>query len=1015
MPTPPAVAPAERLGSHGAPLAAERALDAPMGEGDRRFIGRQGELQTLQRALQRAESGQPGLCLLAGEPGIGKTRTAQHMVDFAAQRGVLAIWGRCPEEPGAPPYWPWLQLIRRYAALHEAADLAAVFGASAAPIVSLDPQFAAHLPKGTPPPTEADAAQARFRLFDAIAGFWQRAAARQPLLLVFDDLHRADVPSLRLLEFVMAEAGRSRMLVIGTYRDAEVTRQHPLSDVLVQLHRHADVQRLLLGGFSATETAEYVAAAGLAAPELGSLMHEQTEGHPLFLAEMLRDMLPSRGAEPPARPAAGGAPRRVPKGVREVIGARLGRLTAPCLALLQHGAVVGRRITAAQLGVWRGGLAAEQCLAWLQEAHEASLIEETAEAGGWQFTHVLVRDTLYDELPAARRAELHREVAEALEEQHADDLTPALSALAHHWHAAGDAGDPAKAVDYASRAAQRATAMLAHEEAVRHYRLACDVLPATADHDARRCQLLLGLGVAQNSAGDSAGALATFARATTHARRLGDAGLFASAAIGFGNAVWRQGIEGTQAVTLLQEALALAAPADSRERVGLLSAHCRALLFASRPQEAEQVSFEAVAMARRLGDPQTLYEALSAIVSGRWYPEGLALRIEAAREGLELARRAPHLPWPHSTFLGWHTGDLMESGDSVAALATARIHLEHSHATGEPFNEATALAAQAMIATHQGRFADGEQLALQALRCGERFDRANAAGIFGVQMFSLRRHQGRLRELAPVLRQFLDQGSLDTTWRPGLAILHCELGARDEARQVFDTLASDGFASIPNDAVRIASLAYLAEVCAWLGDTRHAPRLQAALQPYAERCIVFGAHTASLGSGARLLGLLAASLRQWDAAQHHFEFALDFDERSGGPPWLARSRCDYAEVLVQRSDSGDRDRARGLATAALDAARALGLASIEERALALQRQLAEGAGLPARTAGLSAREVQVLRLVAAGKTNSEIAAALCRSPATVAIHVRNILGKTQSSNRAEAAAFAARHGLLVAE
>ena len=936
------------------------------------------------------------------------------MVDFAAQHEVLAIWGRCPEEPGAPPYWPWVQLIRRYIALHDEADLAMVFGSAAAPMASLDPQFARHLPDGVPSLMEADAAQARFRLFDAIAGFWQRAAARQPLLLVLDDLHRADVPSLRLLEFVMAEAGRSRVLVMGTYRDAEVTRQHPLTEVLIQLHRHAHVQRLLLGGFSATETAEYIAAAGLAAPELGSLMHEQTEGHPLFLAEMVRDMLPSRGAEPPASAGARRVLRRVPKGVREVIGARLSRLTVPCLEVLQHAAVVGRQVSAAQLGLWRGGPAAEQCLPWLHEARAASLLEETADAGGWQFTHVLVRDTLYDELPAARRAGLHREVAEALERQHADDLTPALSALAHHWHAAGAAGDPAKAIEYATLAAQRATAMLAHEEAVRHYRLASDALPTTASHDGRRCRLLLGLGEAQNSAGDSAGALATFARAATHARRLGDAGLLASAAIGFGNAMWRQGSEGTQAVALLQEALALAAPADSRERVSLLSAHCRALLFASRPQEAEQASREAIAIARRLGDPQTLYEALSAIVSGRWYPEGLALRIEAAREGIELTRHAPHLPWPHSTFLGWHTGDLMESGDSVAALAAARTHLEHSHATGEPFNEATALAAQAMIATHQGRFGDGEQLALQALRCGERFDRANAAGIFGVQMFTLRRHQGRLRELAPVLKQFLDQGSLASTWRPGLAILHCELGARDEARQVFDALASDGFTGIANDAVRIASLAYLAEVCAWLGDTRCAPRLQEVLQPYAERCIVFGAHTASLGSAARLLGLLAATMQQWDAAQHHFEFALGFDERSGGPPWLARSRCDYAAMLQQRAGPGDRGRARTLAAAALDSARALGLGAIEERALALQ-QLAEGAGPQARTAGLSTREVQVLRLVAAGKTNQEIAAALCRSPATVAIHVRSILGKTQAANRAEAAAFAVRHGLLPAE
>ena len=736
-------------------------------------------------------------------------------------------------------------------------------------------------------------------------------------------------------------------------------------------------------------------------------MHEQTEGHPLFLAEMVRDMLPAHAA---AGQDSGRASRRVPKGVREVIGARLNALSAPSLELLQRAAVIGRQFSSALLGRLPDGPGAAQCAELLHEARTASLVDEGAEA--WQFAHMLVRDTLYDELPPARREALHRQVAVALERQHADDPTPVLSALAHHWHAAGDA---AQAIDYATRAAQRATAMLAHEEAVRHYRLAIEALPAGASHDAQRCRLLLGLGEAQNSAGDSAGALPNIVRAADHARRLGDAPLFTRAAIGSSNTIWRQGSEGSQAVALLQEALLLLEPADSRERIGVLSSLCRSLFFASRPLQAEQASREAVAMARRLGDVEMLNEALSAIGSGRWYPEGLALRIEAARESRELMRNVPELPWPRATVLGWHTGDLMESGDSVAALDAARAHHEYSLAVGEPFNEATALAAMAMIATHQGRFAQGEQLAQQALRCGNRFDRANAAGMFGVQMFTLRRHQGRLGELAPMLRQFLAQGTLASTWRPGLAILHCELGAREEARQLLDALAGGDFGEIAHDAIRIASLAYLAEVCAWLGDARRAAVLQPLLQSYAERCIVFGAHTASLGSGARLLGLLAATLRQWDLAQRHFEFALGFDERSGSPPWLARTRCDFAAMLLQRGAAGDQERAGALVAAALDTARALGLAGIEERAGALQQQLARVPGAAPRPAGLSQRELQVLRLVAAGKTNPQIAAALHRSPATVAIHVRNILDKTQSANRAEAAAFAARQGLLAPE
>ena len=1022
----------------------------------RSFVGRHAELAALHGALAQAVAGRPRIVLLAGEPGIGKTRTAQELVAYAGTQGVLAIWGRCPEEPGAPPYWPWLQLLRRYAALPGTSSSSADNSQAAAQqIAALDPASSGQGSDSAPAPAEADALKTRFRLFDAIAGFWQQAAARQPLLLVLDDLHRADVPSLRLLEFVMAEAGSSRLLVLGTYRDQEVTHQHALSDTLAQLHRHAQVQRLLLGGFSAQETAQFVAAAGVASSELAAVLHDQTEGHPLFLTELARDLLQSGGETRPAPAGAGSrpAPRRVPKGVRGAIGQRLNQLSPPCLALLQQAAVIGRvfafdllcRLSVEGEANEKAGerpderpaaKVADDALAWLHEARIASLIDEAAEPGSWQFAHALVRDTLYDELPAAQRAALHQRIVRALEAMHPDGLTPWLSALAHHSHAAGGLGQAGQAIGYATQAAERATATQAHEEAVRHYRLACSALPA--HDDARRGRLLLRLGEAQNSAGDSAQALSTFTEAAVCARRLADATLLAQAAIGFGNAQWRQGSEGSRAVLLIREALTLLPSADSgadtdhhaRHRVLLLSALCRALLFANQPDAAGTAYRDAVALARRLNDPLTLFGALSAIVPGRWYPEGLALRIAAAQEGLGMMRQAPSLPWPISTFMGWHTGDLMESGDTAGAHASARSHLAEAQAMGEPFNAATALAALTMIATHEGRFADAEQLARQTLQCGERFDRANASGLFGVQMFTLRRHQGRLHELAPVLKQFLaaSQGQA-ATWRPGLAVLHAELGSRDEAREVVDSLAAGHFAVIAHDAIRIASLAYLAEVCAWLGDTARAATLYQLIRPYAQRNIVFGAHTACFGAGARLLGLLASTLQRWDLAQQHFEFALDFDQRSGGRPWLAWSRHEFAAMLLRRGRPGDGERAAQLQRQALQDADELGMHGLQQRLAASAAAAASpapahpaAAALPTPSAasqpgvaGLSPRELQVLRLVAAGKTNQQIAQALHRSPATVAIHVRNILGKAQVANRAEAAAFAVRHGLAAPE
>jgi DNA-binding CsgD family transcriptional regulator/tetratricopeptide (TPR) repeat protein len=980
-----------------------------------RFIGRQREIAALQAALARAVAQQPGVVLLTGEPGIGKTRTAQELAAHAAGLGVVALWGRCPEEPGAPPYWPWLQLIRRYVSLHEPATLDATLGSAAAYLAALDPEQLGRLGAGGPAPPESDAAKARFRFFDALAGFWRRAAARQPLLLVIDDLHRADVPSLRLLEFVMAEADTSRLLVLGTYRDSEVSRQHPLSDTLAELHRHAAVQRFLLGGFSPAETAEFLATAdATASAELAAALHEQTEGHPLFLTELVLDRGQTRA---PARPGA----RTVPKGVREVIGVRLNRLSPLCLRVLQQAAVFGREFRLDLLQRVLAELSEGECLAALTEAQSACLIDALVEPGRYQFAHALIRETLYDELPAPQRARLHQGIAQAFEREYEGDLTPCLSTLAYHYHAAGTAGDVAKAIEYATRAAERASAMQAHEEASRHYLRACDLLAPGPATDAQRCRLLLALGSAQNSAGASELALATFANAADCARRAGEAALLARSAIGFGDAQWRLGLEGAPAVALIRESLARTAPGDARERAALLTALCQALLFSNQPNAAEQAFQEAVALARGLDDPRMLFRALCAILPGHWFPDRLALRIAAAREATELVHRVGHPEWVAPYLSGWHTGDLMESGDTAAATATARFHLVTGEAMREPFNQAVAQAALAMIATHEGRFADAEPLALQALRSGQRFDRANAAGIFGVQMFTLRRHQGRLRELAPVLRQFLSTESPTATWQPGLAVLHCELGAFEEARALFEKLAAGGFATLPQDAIRVASLAYLAEVCVWLGDTVRAATLFELLLPYAERNLVFGAHTASFGAAARLLGMLATTLRRWDTAQRQFEYALAFDQRSGARPWLAHSRREFGAMLLHRGGSGDRERALPLLATALAEARHLGMAALEQAVLDTQAQAnvnvnaSASAKPPAPVAGLSLREVQVLRLVAAGKTNQEIATLLFRSPNTVANHVRNILGKTQAANRAEASAFAARHRLLPPE
>ena len=273
------------------------------------------------------------------------------------------LWGRCYEEPGAPPYWPWVQVIRACAEAHDDASLRTLVGGGGGDLAEIVPELARRVPDLPPVPRSADATQARFRLFDAIAGFWKRAAAAAPQLLILDNLHWADTPSLRLLEFLAPEVGASRLLVLGTYRDIELSRQHPLSNTLGALARAPRFQRLRLTGLSLGESSRFTAAATgrPLPPELLASVHSQTEGNPLFLAEITR-FLVQEGVLDPASPAArarvreGTALRRIPEGVKEVIGTRLNRLSNQCNAVLANAAAVGRIFSVEVLGALLDGV-----------------------------------------------------------------------------------------------------------------------------------------------------------------------------------------------------------------------------------------------------------------------------------------------------------------------------------------------------------------------------------------------------------------------------------------------------------------------------------------------------------------------------------------------------------------------------------------------------------------------------------------------------------------------------------
>ena len=464
------------------------------------FVGRQRKMGELKASLEEALSGRGRLVTLVGEPGIGKTRTAQELATYAGLRGGQVLWGRCYEEQGAPPYWPWVQAIRSYVRDIDPEQLRSEMGAGAADIAEVVSDVREQLP-GLDTPPQIEPEQARFRLFDSITAFLKSAARRKPLVLVLDDLHWADHPSLLLLEFVARELANARVLVVGTYRDMELSRQHPLSQTLGELTRERLFQRVLLRGLDREDVGRFIElASGLTPPDgMVEAVHRQTEGNPLFVTEVVR-LLVQEGEL-----TQGGAGQRdswsvrIPEGVREVIGRRLDRLSERCNETLTIASVVGREFTLEQPSPLIDDISGDRLLEVLEEALAARVVEELPHSvGRYQFTHALIQETLADELSTTRKVRLHARIAQAMESLYGNDVEAHVSELAHHFAEAQTLLGTERLVRYSLIAGERALSAYAYEEALVHFERG---LAAKEDRptDEETAALLFGLARVQEA------------------------------------------------------------------------------------------------------------------------------------------------------------------------------------------------------------------------------------------------------------------------------------------------------------------------------------------------------------------------------------------------------------------------------------------------------------------------------------------------------------------------------------
>ncbi len=981
------------------------------------LVGRRAELARLSESLEATARGNGQIVMIAGEPGIGKTRIARHVAAEAAARNLQVLWGRCNEEPGAPPYWPWLQAIEGFVAQYDEPTIRAALGRGASIIAEIAPSVIERCADLPPPVRANDPDQARFQLFDALTAFWKRVAGTSGLVLILDNLHCADTASLRFLEFLASEVSNQRMLILGTYRDIELTRQHPMSNTLGEIARHSWVYRVKLGGLTLEESAQLVReTAGRDLPrELLATVFSQTEGNPLFLQEMAR-YLAQEGVIGTERtgPSGASALRRIPEGVREAIGTRLNRLSKGCNEILGCAAVIGRSFRPDLLQRLTSDIGGETCLASLEEAESGRVIEPGVEPGTYEFTHALIRETLYDELSAVRRARLHQRVAAALEAMSGASEMTTLAAIAHHYCAALPGGDADKASEYARRAAERADALAAYEESARLYRLTLQALEAkaTAD-DTARAELLLLLGESLTKAGEYVEARETFQHAVDGLRSVRSPAttrIIARAAISFETASWRPGARGDAAARLLRDAFERFGPEDSAEKARVLAALARALVFCGVVAEANQVSELAIAVARRMNDAVTLEVALRMGLSVL-YPQRLDEFIEQTAEAIGLADQIGSVDRAMET-MTWRLTGLALRGNSSSYRPEFASFRRRAEQLRQPFYLYYVLTASASSALLEGRLAESERFAEEALALGQRQPGIDALGVYGVQMFSVRREQGRLREVAPVVQHFVASARESAAWRPGLTLIYAELDLREDAKRTFDALAADDFGTLPLDTLRVTAIGYLAEVCVYLNDSARAAVLYDLLSPHRGCNLLTGSNLACSGAADRHLGMLAATMQRWDQAERHFLDAAQMNTRQEAWTWVAHTQHRHAAMLIARGRPEDRQRAADLVRTALDASIKLGMNALAERLTQLHAKLDTPSERAANPAGLSDREVEVLRLVTIGRSNKEIGKALFLSENTVANHVRNILAKTETANRTEAAGFARREGLL---
>ena len=920
----------------------EDRFEASHGMGITPLVGRESELSLLIERWRQAADGEGQVVVLSGEPGIGKSRIMRALRAELEEEAHFFIRYQCSPFFANTAFYPVIEELKRAAGFVEddpsaekLTKLEALFGRAGGAIADAVALHAALLSvplEGRYPPIDLPPRQQNERIIEATFERIRRTAAARPVLVVFEDVHWIDPTTRELIDYIVARIAASRVLLVVMHR----------LEFNGNWGAHSNVTLHSLNRLSKRQCASLVARVSpKPLPEaLVAQIVEKTDGVPLFVEELTKAVLESGLlVDAGERLELSGTSENVhiPATLHDSLMARLDRLL-PVKEIAQIGAAIGREFS-------------YQLLASVSPMREPALgqaLESFVRSGliyqhgsppqaVYVFKHALVQDAAYDSLLKRKRAELHERIAEALETGFKDTETePEI--VAHHYSAADRA---ANAVPYWLRAGQNAMGRAAYREASAHLSRGLELLRTLApgsDRDRREMELLLALGQAEMRGGESPRAMQAFEQAAAKAGALGAAEGLARAAVGFAEACWRPGLPDPTPVRLLEQANQALGESETELKVNVLAWLGTALATTGAFGESETVGAMAEAMAERLGITAMLAPTLfRTMLGGRWKPELVAAKLARAQEATRVAQGGEGDGFfemlPSTCAALASLGDMRSAAARVDELALV------AERQRQPFYLYFVTSCRSAIAFFEGRFGESETLAAQALRIGSGLLGLDPNGLYSVQMFSLRREQGRLGEVAPLLRQFVQTTPAESAWRPGLALAYAELDMLNEARAELEQLARDDFLAVPEDSSWLNCIAMLAEVCHKLGNVHYAEALYRLLSPYMHCNIVAPPLIACYGATARHLGMLATTMRRWDEAERHFEISLESNARQGGRPWIAHTQHAFAAMLLARARREDVDRALVLNAEAIGTARDLGMNALAERATALQKRL----------------------------------------------------------------------------